>query len=545
MINLRQSAFRTTAASAVFACLVAPVHGAMEPTEDTSPKFTEIQALGYLGQTSKSALARNVFERLKVRHNKMSAIDTADRVRMWHEILLDSVAIDHTPDPDTGVVDFTQGGPGRTSRAIAMAQIAVFDAVNSFDEEYVSYNDIRPAPRGASMDVAIAYASFTVQWALFPGQRVRLTEALVRDLLSIDESFRGRNRGRLAGIRAGLAVLANRAEDNSSDPEPSFGEGGRVADGNTTFRGGAVNDGATGVLDWTPDPNTPEFDLLNFNVSLGAFWGGVTPFTLNTGMQFRVPAYPAIGTPRYNAAYAEVAALGGSPENTGTVSTSTPETRFIGNFWGYDAVPLLGTPPRAYNQIAAQVAAEQGVDDPVELARILAMVNAGQADAGIAAWDSKYFYNYWRPVTGIRIDDGIAATAVDPTWDPVGVSIINVELPPGEAFVRPTPPFPAYPSGHATFGAVTFSLLEEFFGDNVGFTFVSDEYNGLGVDPSGVERPLVPVFFSSFQDAQEENGMSRIFNGVHWEYDDTEGQALGENIAGWIIDEVAAFQPVQ
>ena len=157
----------------------------------------------------------------------------------------------------------------------------------------------------------------------------------------------------------------------------------------------------------------------------------------------------------------------------------------------------------------------------------------------------KIFLQLLAPVTGIRIDDGVADTAVDPTWDPVGVSIINVELPPGEAFVRPTPPFPAYPSGHATFGAVTFSLLEDTFGDSVGFTFVSDEYNGEGVDPSGAPRPLVPVFFSSLNDAQEANGISRVFNGVHWNYDDEQGQNLGEDIADWIVGEFEPFQPYE
>jgi hypothetical protein len=512
--------------------------------EDTSPKFNEVQKLGYLGRTSKSELARNVLDRLKSRHAHRYAADTTDRVRMWHEVMLDSVALDHTPDPDTGQVSFTQGGPGRTSRALAMTQIAVYDAVNAFRLQYEPYNRIGRAGRNASMDAAIAWAAYTVLRELYPAQQDRLNEILIKDLFSIRTSYRGHLRGFFVGRRAAYAMLARRAHDYSSNPEPSFGLGGRVADGALNVNGDPVNGGTTNVFDWEPDPNTPEFDVLNFNVSLGAFWGAVTPFTLERGDQFRIPPPPAPGSAKYLQAYQEVASVGGSPDNKGTPSTSTDETRFTGNFWGYDAVPLLGTPPRAYNQIAAQIATEQGVDDPVELARLLAMVNAALADSGVAAWDSKYYYNYWRPVTGIRRDDGVPETATDAAWDPVGVSIINVELPPGEAFVRPTPPFPAYPSGHATFGASMFQILTAFFGDDTPFTFVSDEYNGEGVDPiNGAPRPLAPVFFPTLSAGQVDNGISRVYNGVHWNYDDIQGQALGENIAAHIVTDIDAFKP--
>ena len=82
--------------------------------------------------------------------------------------------------------------------------------------------------------------------------------------------------------------------------------------------------------------------------------------------------------------------------------------------------------------------------------------------------------------------------------------------------------------------------MRSYFPNNTRFTFVSDEYNGTGVDPKGDARPFVPVRYRSLQEAQLENGKSRIFNGVHWEYDDTEGQALGVNIARFTVNN--AFQ---
>ena len=530
--------------------------------EDTSPKFTDVQKLGYLGKTSKAALTQSVLERLKAKNSAPAMDSPADRVIFWHNVLLDSIALDHTgSDEFGGLPPFVQGGPGRTSRALAMTQIAVYDAVNAFERDYKPYNKgVLRARKNASKDVAIAFASFRMQRALFPWRREKLRMILESDLQQIglprgSKEFR---QGRFVGLNAARAMLKARRNDNSTDAEPSFGDGGRVADGTSTFRGAQVNDGGVAPFDWTPDPNTPEFDVLNFNVSLGAFWGGVTPFTLTSGDQFRIPPYPEAGSQDYIEAYNQVAARGGSPENTNTPSTSTEETRFNGNFWGYDAVPLLGTPPRAYNQYAIGVILQElGCDDPnnilvedpescdadaIEIARPLAMINAGMGDSGVAAWDSKYYYNYWRPVTGIRIDDGVADTQVDASWDPVGVSIINVELPDGEDFIRPTPPFPAYPSGHATFGAVTMQLLASFYGDATPYTFVSDEYNGEGVDPSGVARPLVPILFNTLTDAQISNGISRVDNGVHWSYDDIQGQALGENIADWIINDTRAFQ---
>ena len=556
---------RLVTAALLATALVAGPAAAQE-IEDTSQKFTDIQKLGYLGRTSKHALTQSVLTRLSAKTSAPTLNTTADRVIFWHDVLLDTIALDHTGSDDFGgLPPFVQGGPGRTSRALAMVSIAMYDAGNAYDEAYEPYLNIwfDYLTRRSSKDAAISSAAHRTLTALFPWRRQALDALLISDLSQLNESRSRVARGILFGNQVALRMLLERVTDRSRDAEPSFGQGGRVADGTATFRGGSVNDGATGIFDWTPDPNTPEFDVLNFNVSLGAYWGGVKPFALTSGDQFRIPPYPAAGTTPYIDAYNEVASLGRSEEQAG--STSTPATRFNGNFWGYDAVPLLGTPPRAYNQYAMGVILQElGCENPnaidpmtgtvpanpascgadaVEILRVMAMVNAAMGDSGIAAWDSKYYYNYWRPVTGIRIDEGDPATVADPTWDPVGVSIINVELPPGEDFVRPTPPFPAYPSGHATFGASTMTVLASEFGDATPYTYVSDEYNGQGVDPSGTPRPLVPVLYSTLSDAQISNGLSRVHNGVHWSYDDLEGQTLGVNIANWLINDVDAFSP--
>lgn len=498
-------------------------------------RFTRSQKIGYLGQTSRSAMARNVLERLKNQSHARNSSDSGDRVQLWHEILLDSIAIDHTPDPDTDDVGFEHGGPTRTSRVLAMTQIAVFDAVNSFGLQYVPYNNVGSAPQDASIDAAIAYASFTVQSSLYSAQIERLTALLESDLSQMEASDLSINAGRQIGISAAEAILSRRSDDGSSHAEPDWGQGGAVADGSTTAQGNGINDGFDGPFAWEPDPLTPPV-AGDFNLALGAYWGAVTPFSMESGNQFRSNPPPMPGSPDYMTGYILVQYLGASTDTQG--SLSNPHTRFVGNYWGYDATPFLGAPPRLYNQIAVQVAVNQGLRDPIELARYLAMINTGLADAGIAAWDSKYFFNYWRPVTAIRRPDNVPQTVENPEWKPVGISVINTEN-----AITPTPPFPAYPSGHSTFGASTFEIMRQFFGNETRFTFISDEYNGEGEDPLGVPRPLVPVRFSTLHEAQRQNGLSRIYNGVHWQWDDLAGQRMGEQIGQQVVFDQSAFQP--
>jgi hypothetical protein len=199
----------------------------------------------------------------------------------------------------------------------------------------------------------------------------------------------------------------------------------------------------------------------------------------------------------------------------------------------------LGAPPRLYNQIAVQIAEQRG-SNTVELARLLALVNVAMADAGIAIWESKYFYNFWRPITAVReadpgtgptgLGDGNPATIGDPIFTPLGAPASNLT---GPDF---TPPFPAYPSGHAGFGGAVFQILRNFYRtDNIPFTFVSDEFNGMTFDKNGNVRPFLPRSFSTLSQAEEENGQSRIYLGIHWSFDKTEGITQGRRVANFVF----------
>ncbi len=318
---------------------------------------------------------------------------------------------------------------------------------------------------------------------------------------------REKNNGIVLGRRAACAILRLRAHDGSQIEDPVIG-----VNFFTSYRPGK----------WRQDP------ISMIPLALGAYWGKVVPFVLRAADQYRVQRPPSLASYEYAVAFNEVKRLGGDGIITPTERTA--EQTIAGIYWAYDGTPGLGTPPRLYNQIAVQIAEQKG-SDVVEAARLLALLNVGMADAAIACWKYKYDYQFWRPITGIRqadprtgptgLGDGNAATTGDPTFTPLGAPASNLI---GPNF---TPPFPAYASGHATFGGVLFQTLRKFYQtDDISFTFVSDEYNGVTTDNTGAVRPLIPRTFSSLSEAEEENGQSRIYLGIHWKFDKTKPTKL-------------------
>ena len=436
-----------------------------------------------------------------------------DVLRHWNDIAIDASGLDHTPVAAGETRIFgEQLGPGRASRAMAIVHIAIFDAVNAIAGRYQPYTSLAPVSVPTSMQAAIAQAAHDTLTAVFPSQRASFDDLLATELRVIPNGEEKISAITL-GQAAAAAILARRATDGADHAEPRVG-----VDFITSEDPG----------EWRQDP------ISLAPLALGAHWGGVRPFVLRSGDQFRTPKPPALNSSAFVDAVNETMRLGGDGSVTPTQRT-TDET-FVGTFWAYDGTPSLCAPPRLYNQIAVQIA-EQMKSDVIELSRLLALVNVAMADAGIAGWESKYYYQVGRPVTVIREAAAGSQTSGDPAFTPLGAPASNLN---GPNF---TPPFPAYPSGHAAFGGALFQTLRNFYRtDAIAFTFVSDEYNGITEDNTGAVRPLHPRTFSSVSEAEEENGQSRIFLGIHWAFDKTEGIAQGRRVADYVFRN--AFLPL-
>jgi hypothetical protein len=227
----------------------------------------------------------------------------------------------------------------------------------------------------------------------------------------------------------------------------------------------------------------------------------VTPWCLARPEELRAPGPPALDSDAYEVAFAEVRALGRADS-----ASRTAEQTEIALFWNDG--PGTQSPPGHWNDVARVVAKHRlGF---IQRARLFALLNLGLADAAIVAWDTKFVHDYWRPVTAIRAadSDDNPATEPDVTWEPL----------------LTTPPFPAYTSGHSTFSATAATILALVLGrDDVCFAVGSD---GL----PGVERR-----FSRLSEAAEEAGESRIFGGIHWQFDNQDGLRAGRELGTRVV----------
>ena len=456
-------------------------------------------------------------------------------VSYWNQIARDASMLDHTPGRADGVIG-EQAGPVRTSYALAIVHIAIFDAANAIAGGYESYTGLPRARPVTSMRSAIAQAAYDTLVFLYPSQKENFDLSLTEALDAIPEG-QAKSDGIALGHSAAAAIIARRANDGYYPHYPNPLSAPKYVE---LQLGTSPPDfiPLTGPGMWRQDP------ISLVPIALGVNWGKVTPFVLKSGDQFRTPKPPALDSPEYAAAFNEVKRLGGCgtdvtacfvggndllPGGSVTATERSPEQTEIGIYWGYDGTPGLGVPPRLYNQVAMRIAHKMGTDsDEVELARLLALVNVAMADVGIAAWESKYYYQVCRPVTCIREAD--ESTGGIPTFTPIGAPASNLT---GPNF---TPPFPAYPSGHASFGGALFEMLRNYYRTNrIPFTFVSDEFNGVTKGNNGQVRPEVKRSFSSLSQAEKENGQSRIYLGIHWVFDATEGIKQGNRVADYVF----------
>ena len=338
---------------------------------------------------------------------------TSDTFRYWNTIAVDASGLDHTPVAAGDTRRFgEQLGPGRASRAMAIVHIAIFDAVNSILGGYRGYTGLPRFSAPASVDAAIAAAAHDTLVSVYPSQRASFDDLYNQDLNRIPARLdREKRNGIVVGKRAAALIVAQRANDGSNYIEPRMGSEW------------ITNEDAG---HWRQDP------IGLSPIAMGAHWGAVKPFVIRTGQQFRAPPPPAMSSEAYTAAFNEVKRLGG--DGTHTPTERSAEQSYIGIYWAYDGVPNLCAPPRLYNQVAREISKRS--DSVQDLTRLFALVNVSMADAGIAIWESKFFYDFWRPVTGVReadegtgpggAGDGNPATLGDATFFPLGAPPSNL-----------------------------------------------------------------------------------------------------------------------
>lgn len=425
------------------------------------------------------------------------SVSRADVITDWNALMRQTFA-----------AEASSATPPVNSRTMGMMGGAMFDAVNSVNRNYNSYLgyfDPTTSGIGIDMDAAAATAAYQVMTSIYTdlygagnSHQSNFTNLYNSHMAAIADGT-DKTRGIEVGAAAAAAMIAARASDGwnatpTYSPQP-LGSVGRWQPGSTPGAWGA----STGTF-------------------LKSHWGNVTPFTLNSSSQFRpdgptglngtTPAdYAAwVQSASYTAEFNQVKNYGGNSS-----SLRTADQTVIAYFW-VDG-PGTASPPGHWNRIAQSISASAGLNIE-ENARLFALLNLAEADVGIATWEAKVFYDTWRPMIAINTadTDGNPDTLVDAAWTPL----------------IPTPSFGAYTSGHSAFSMAAATILAEFFGtDDIAFTTDSES----PFLPAGYTRS-----YSSFSQAAEEAGLSRIYGGIHWQSDNEDGALLGESVANYTFN---------
>lgn len=398
----------------------------------------------------------------------------ADVITAWNNEWLETIRV-------------VGGPPCPLARNQAILFVAMYDAVNSIHQEYEPYVALQNVTSPASERAAAAAAAHHVMTTLYPARAAIYDDRYQHQIADV-RNVAARDNGIAVGIAAAQAILDLRANDRT--------------DVNTNYQMQDVPGS------WRPTP--PDFTFPPFNPGWGttACWTIPTGDFLRPGGPFGYADLPTLLRSRgYADQFKEVKAKGALKSKKRTVE----ETQ-IAWFWANDR---NGTykPPGHLMDITANVSNQEGLT-LYENARLFALVGLALADAGAVAWDQKYSSDLWRPVTAIRLanTDGNNKTERQNKWLPL---------------LDFTPPFPAYTSGHATFGAAHAAIMRNYFGtDEMTFTISTDEPAVRNVTRT----------FTSFSAAGRENGLSRVYLGVHFRFDADIGYATGTALGNYVSE---------
>ena len=478
----------------------------------------------------------------------------------WNCIALEANVEDHMgPEPNGETLTLTQGPP-LSARVLAMVHISMWDAYNMVNggkfDTYMSKEEMEGIGRRhrrlrnrkknnddddenyVIITAAVSTAAYTVMADLYkhvPSILALISNAYQATLALLPNNDQDKQDGIEIGRDVGNAFMLNRLNDGYAESNPylmfvkyfsSMNAGNHNVDPLNEMQG-FFNPGMGQTMPFMEG-------------SMNDFLAPIPPGLIQTGTKADGSPMFAFNPsdPLYLAALDQVKRLGDlNGRNTGDIPDTTVDPGFwIGNYWSYNGSPCTGTPPRAYNIMARYFVRDYYPQQTLQdNALLFTMLNVGLGNAGIAAWDAKYTYDLWRPIRGIREHPSTTDGRLDADWEPLGASRSNKHA----NEMNFSPPFPAYTSGHATFGAVAFKVLQNFYQQDRfsgTFVFTSDEWNGMTKDFLGRKRPLAPRWFQTFTTLMAENAASRVFNGVHWGFDGVEGVRVGVNLADYIYE---------
>ncbi len=427
----------------------------------------------------------------------------ADLVSDWNSTLID--AIRTTP---------AKSNPGNSTRSMAMMNATIYDVFQAVDRTHTPFlvNDSAP---GASLEAAVAQAAYRTLADSYGEQQAMLDNVLAARLAVIPDS-QAKTAGIALGNRVAMQYINTRSSDGSNQPD---------AYTPTNLPG-----------HWSPDPLHPS------QIAWGQAWGNVTPWAINNPDQFdAVLDLPALSSDEYAKAFQQVKEYGA----LASASRTAHQTE-TGLFWAYDRF-AMGPPPILFIHALESISAAIG-STLADRARLFALASVAMADAVIAAWDVKYEADLWRPITAIRADAAHADNnPLTTEWTPLGAP----DGDPGTSSGDFTPPFPAYTSGHATMGGAAFKALELFYGTNdfsvadarIGvdpvtgeFTLTSEEMTGSAASRDYVRfTQTVSLDLGTENSPEGENATSRVYLGIHWLFDGTDGIALGNAVAEDVV----------
>jgi hypothetical protein len=356
------------------------------------------------------------------------------------------------------------------ARSAAIVQVAVFEAVNSITCKYRPYLALISAPPAAPSEAAAVAAAHRTLVALYPGSAAALDVAEAVSLAAIPDG-QSKTDGVAVGEAAASAILALR-----------------------------VNDGSGLIVPYTPgsDPGDWQPTPLAFAPALLPGWGQVTTFGILNGAQFRLPPPPTLGSSRYARDFNEVKLVGD------VNSTVRPQDRTnVARFYIVAAVQVYNPAARQVSMVQKKTLSQNAHD--------FALLAMAICDGLISSMETKYYYNRWRPVTAIRAadTDGNPDTEPDTSWLPLIT----------------TPPFPSYPSAHASAGGAARRILERSYGKD-----------GFLINLTSPTAPNVTLNYTAWKQITDDIDDARIFGGIHFRYDQERGAQQGWNVGSYILE---------